>query len=786
MKKLLAIILSFLLIIGTCGVTSFATEVNVAKVGNTEYATIDEAIVAWTGGTTLTLLADVTLSGVVELASTEHHILDLGTYTMTAASGVDAFVIKACGTGSSEKSALTINADATNPGGINAGSKRVIYYKYADGGISTEDRPIIKINNGVFTGATSSFGTYGIQTIGTAARKCATLNISGGVFNCSIYGQTKSKLIISGGTFNYSVGSQGDSTCLRLISGGTFKAFGWMTADASTKFGVGTVMGTYNIGTYIDDNGHLVVGGDVITEAGDRFVAHSYNYSGFSSYLVYSSAATEGLYYTSVNQAFADNNKTTGAVTVYVDEIDMRDVTYKGTIVVPEGGEITFIVEEGTSPAWTVSSSDGAISYVDANGNELELIDGVFQSLNPADGMVAQIGDVYYATLAEAVSAANEGDTIVLLKSIVIEAGETLNIDKDVTVTYTSDVQGEDMITNKGALNISTGTLVYVNTDTTATNVTVSTVSCEPGSILNITGGVVKNNSENLATSGIYPFTIDLVTNAGLGDTTATISGGEVISTNYIAIRQFNNGTECKNTLTITDGKIYGAKRAIQVHLKNNAAYTTITGGAIEGGDYSLCLLTTSENITVSGGKFIGSVWYSGSIGFISGGIFDEAVTEEYCAEDYYPVENSDGTYGVEKIEEEKLDTRLYYVKDFKPANSEETRYGFLMTIGIDSLDYENGGCGFYLTIGGTTKKFYIENGVVWENLTVELPDKTDYITPEQFGTDNKYIMNHTVYFTESELAALADMEVSVQGFVTTFDGVEIKTDVFNCGTLED
>lgn len=159
---------------------------NVAKVGNTEYATIDDAIAAWTNGTTLTLLADVTLSDVVTINSTEHHILNLSTYTMTAASGKNAFVIKACGTGAGEQYAITINADATNPGGINAGSKCIIYYKYADGGISTEDRPIIKINGGVFTGSTSSWGTAGIYTIGTAARKCATLNISGGTFNCSI------------------------------------------------------------------------------------------------------------------------------------------------------------------------------------------------------------------------------------------------------------------------------------------------------------------------------------------------------------------------------------------------------------------------------------------------------------------------------------------------------------------------------------------------------------------------------------------------------------------------
>ena len=60
------------------------TSAQVAKVGNTEYATIDEAIANWTNGTTLTLLADVTLSDVIKLSSTEHHILDLGTYTMTA------------------------------------------------------------------------------------------------------------------------------------------------------------------------------------------------------------------------------------------------------------------------------------------------------------------------------------------------------------------------------------------------------------------------------------------------------------------------------------------------------------------------------------------------------------------------------------------------------------------------------------------------------------------------------------------------------------------------------
>ena len=347
--------------------TANAEENNCAKVGNVEYGSIDEAIAAWTNGTTLTLLADVTLSDVVTLKSTEHHILNLGTHTLTAAAGKNAFVIKACGTGSAERSAITINADATNPGGINAGTKSVIYYKYADGGISIEDRPIIKINGGVFTGSTSSYGTtVGIYTIGTEARKCATLEITGGTFNCSINGSGKSKLLISGGVFNYSVGSQGDKTCYRLISGGTFKSFGFMTADSNnTKFWIGKSMGVSNVGVYVDDNGYLVVGGPVITEPGDTFVAQA-AYSNWSSYLKYSSAATNGLYYTSIEEALTDNNKSTGNVTVYTDKIDLTGITYKGTFTIPEGNDtLTLSFAEGTTPAWKVVKNGSEPVYTE-------------------------------------------------------------------------------------------------------------------------------------------------------------------------------------------------------------------------------------------------------------------------------------------------------------------------------------------------------------------------------------------------------------------------------------
>ncbi|MBR6759817.1 MAG: hypothetical protein IKM03_05505, partial [Alistipes sp.] len=269
-------------------------EVIVAKVGNTEYATIDEAIAAWTHNTTLTLLDNVTLTDVVTLKSTEHHILDLGTYTLTAATGKNAFEITPEGAGTAARSCFTINADATNPGSINAGSKSCIYYRKTNG---INDRLMVTINGGVFDGTISSSSNNGGQA-------CPYFVFNGGVFNKSV-NLTKAMLKVTGGTFHGMFSCTGDSTAHRLISGGTFKSWTFMTADAANKFCVGTDKQTYNVGLYINDEGYLVVGGPVITEFGDKFAAKATNATKWSSYLKYSSAAANGLYYTNADMAIA-------------------------------------------------------------------------------------------------------------------------------------------------------------------------------------------------------------------------------------------------------------------------------------------------------------------------------------------------------------------------------------------------------------------------------------------------------------------------------------------------
>ncbi len=280
-------------VVETNGVWTLIVGVPTATVGNTTYYNIDDAIANWTNNTTLTLIKDVTLNDVVKIKSTESHILDLGTYTMTAASGKHAIEVT-CEGRSNASYALTVNADATNPGGITAKGKACIYYKKSG---STKDRPIIRIYNGVFN------GSHSINSISNGNTICPQIWIYGGTFNANV-NLTKNLLRVFGGTFHGWINCTGDSSAYREISGGRFKNWQFMTADADTKFWVGTSKANYNVGCYVDDEDYLVVGGAPITEFDDRFEA-KVKCSVWSSYLKYSSAA-DGLYYTKIKNSGTD------------------------------------------------------------------------------------------------------------------------------------------------------------------------------------------------------------------------------------------------------------------------------------------------------------------------------------------------------------------------------------------------------------------------------------------------------------------------------------------------
>ena len=272
----------------------------VAKVGNTEYSSIDEAIANWTNNTTLTLFKDVTLTDVIKISSTEHHILDLGTYTMTAAKGKDAIEIVNNGR-SSASWTLDIKADATNPGGITATSKAVVK---TTGKSGVKDRPIIRFYNGVFNASNI------INHSGSNGTNCPQFQFHGGVYNGS-FSANRALFQFYGGTFNGRFYISVDSSAYALISGGKFKYMDNLYGSAlnKEKFTIGSAKGVFDRGVYVDDEGYIVVGGPVITEFGDKFAAKATNASKAGSYLPYSSAAANGLYYTNADMAIAKHGE---------------------------------------------------------------------------------------------------------------------------------------------------------------------------------------------------------------------------------------------------------------------------------------------------------------------------------------------------------------------------------------------------------------------------------------------------------------------------------------------
>ena len=270
-----------------------------AKVGNTEYDSIDEAIEAWTNNTTLTLLANVTLNDVIKISSTEMHTLDLGTYTLTSAKGKDAIEIINNGR-SSASYALDIKADATNPGGITATSKAVVK---TTGKSGVKDRPIIRFYNGVFSA--SNIINHG----GSSGTNSPQFIFYNGVYNGNI-STNRAICIFEGGTFNGRFYMSVDSSSYARIGGGKFKYMDNLYGSAlnADKFTIGSAKGVFDRGVYVDDEGYIVVGGPVITEFG-IYAAKATNASKAGSYLQYSSAAEHGLYYTNAEMAIAKHGE---------------------------------------------------------------------------------------------------------------------------------------------------------------------------------------------------------------------------------------------------------------------------------------------------------------------------------------------------------------------------------------------------------------------------------------------------------------------------------------------
>ena len=343
----------------------------------------------------------------------------------------------------------------------------------------------------------------------------------------------------------------------------------------------------------------------------------------------------------------------------------------KGTIIIDSG-----FFKSGT-PAWTLNCKDAAFK----DGSAKIIVNGgTFTGFDPCNnaaegketsfvaegvgvdydengsftakaGMVAQVLDAdgssvkAYKTLADAFTAASEGQTVRLLTN----ASEDVTIDKNITLdlggkTLTNTGAGKATITiTKGATatvkngfvvggtsfyNIqNNGTATFEGLTATAGNNDSSMI--DNWGTLTITSGtytgglnVVKSEEGSKLTINGGKFTLDYATNGytgvifAYGDT--TITGGEFI-------QSLTTTGRWNHPQVIATGVVEG--------------YTAIT--RVTGGTFTNKL--SGEGIFRGVGKGTSDNFE------VSGGTFNKSISEGYCANGFIPTKNADGTYGVKE-----------------------------------------------------------------------------------------------------------------------------------------
>lgn len=249
-----------------------------------------------------------------------------------------------------------------------------------------------------------------------------------------------------------------------------------------------------------------------------------------------------------------------------------------------------------------------------------------------------------YSTLAEAVAAAQDGQTVRLLADV--EQNTQLTIDKSITLDLngkTIKISGytaeKAQVSVKGNLTIQDSSEAQTGkicSDYTGTAGRV--VSVENGGKLTIAGGTITTEGmSGLSGSAVYIASGAEVNMTGgavkvdakrgnvamnvKGSTGVfTMSGGSVIA-------EAGDGTETNITA------IFGSPRST----------IQISAGTVSGPQ---AVFAGSSATTITGGNFTGSITVKN--GSISGGTFDRALDKKACAAGYVPTQNGDGTYGVE------------------------------------------------------------------------------------------------------------------------------------------
>ena len=546
-QRILAILLSLTMIFTLVPTAMAEGEMAVAKVGNDKYETLQAAVnAATTENSTVTLLKDVTEDITIQPGVTA--MLDLSGKTLTNKAGKHTITVENGGKLNISDSVGTGVVDNTSHG------KAAIYNKGE-----------VTLNGGTFERSAEK-GTYSPYSDGGNSwytiANYGTMEINTGV------------TVENAGGYSSMIRNGGDVTadCNLTIEGGNFA--GGVNTVKNDSFGVLTING-----------------GNFSNTA--QYVIMNWNKAEITAGTFQTLDTASAVLFTS---AYGADDNTVGKLTISGGEFKHASDTQE---------MIVDHYDESNSGAAAVTGGrfDADISkYIPSD--YVQSADGTVEKLGESNA-VAKVGDTYYKTLADAVTAADNA-TVTLLKDVT--ANVTIPADKTITL----NLNGMTLTNVDDHTILNNGNLTITGTGR------VDNISHAKGALYNkgtvvINGGTFDRSQENGMNKGESGqnswYTIKNVgtmtindgatvqtagNNAALGKFSSLVSNGYFNTNDY----NTNKGLE-QPILTIDGGTFRGGLNTIK---NDDRARLTINGGTFS--NYYQAVVQNHNIAEITGGTF--------------------------------------------------------------------------------------------------------------------------------------------------------------------------------------
>ena len=709
----------------------------VAKIGTVEYATLNEAFAAAKDGDTITIVRNFTTDETKTTAAdratvTANVTLDFGSYVMTVPASLEptanfmAILV--------DGSTLTVEGTT---GGIVSGDAEIcgVY------GFNVKGGGKLVINGGSYycgiTVAQAQLGTIEVNG-GNFAVNDANGKYPGYMFNCV--------------DANYAAGTAGIT-----VSGGTFVGY---DPRNNTAEGKGTSFVAEGVGVDAADGSFTAVPNmvaQIVDADGNSVAAYTGHYDAIA-------AAKDG---EKVILLSDRKNFVTNTINANIT-IDLNGKTLSVGNNNPffrTNGEVT--IQNGTI------DSQYACVIVNAY-NKLTLKNVKITGVTGNNGM----------NLVNVCSNAE----VTIDKDTVLTAsgsnGAAVFIGQDADAKYTLNVYGKVIresksfaISGNGSYKGTTTINIYDGAEVKSASVAI--YQPQAGAI-NVYGGLV----EGYCAIGIKSGTLN-------------INGGTVRGTADDHALDDSNSTSgtiiYDGSAIVVDSRAAGYAGNVNINVTGGTVESCYSTAIREIGEQDKPNMTQLTKLNITGGSVLGASQQLGNVTndilvrdisssnvSVSGGTFNHAVPETYCADGFVPAVNKDGTYTVAEQAENPFGKSFSVVN--KPVVTQDgvEYYTVVVYSGIDSLNYKKAGFAYRMEAtkknGETVKTQDVkETTTAYKAISgTNNQGKTYTYTAEQIGA--AYIYGQRFLFSVSDYTS-ANTALYVTPYVVTLDGKTIYGD---------